>query len=111
MTAPEGTFIARVLDGGIQLPPAIHLYCGAAGWTLFRFVVVDRNHLVMRPVLAEDAAGEFHASLGGDGRLWIPAELRASVGLGEQSVMLRVEDGAIGIYLRKVFDTLGFRPG
>jgi hypothetical protein len=109
MTAPVGTFIARVLDGGIQLPPAIHSYCGAAGWTLFRFAVVDRNHMIMRPVLAEDA-GEFHASLDGDGRLWIPAELRAPVGLGEQSVMLRVEDGSIGVYLRKVFDTLGFRP-
>jgi bifunctional DNA-binding transcriptional regulator/antitoxin component of YhaV-PrlF toxin-antitoxin module len=65
--------------------------------------------MIMRPVLAEDA-GEFHASLDGDGRLWIPAELRAPVGLGEQSVMLRVEDGSIGVYLRKVFDTLGFRP-
>ncbi len=69
MTAPVGTFIARVLDGGIQLPPAIHSYCGAAGWTLFRFVVMDRNHLVMRPVLGEAAAGVFHASLGGAGRL------------------------------------------
>ena len=111
MTPPVGPFIARVMDGGIQLPPAIHGYCGVAGWTLFRFVVMDRNHMVMRPVLTDDAAGEFHASLGGDGRVWIPGELRASVGLGEQSVMLRVEDGGIGVYLRKVFDTLGFRPG
>jgi hypothetical protein len=30
--------------------------------------------------------------------------------MGEQSVMMRIEDGAIGIYLRKVFETLGFGP-
>jgi hypothetical protein len=36
--------------------------------------------------------------------------LRALVGLGEQSVMMRAENGAICIYLRKVFETLGFGP-
>ena len=56
MTPPVGTFIARVMDGGIELPPAIHAYCGVAGWTLFRFVVVDRNHMVMRPVLTSTMA-------------------------------------------------------
>jgi hypothetical protein len=32
------------------------------------------------------------------------------VSLGEQSVMMRVESEGIGIYLRKVFETLGFGP-
>jgi len=64
----------------------------------------------MQPVLAEDPAIDFHAGLGTDGRLWIPAALRQMVSLGEQSVMLRVENGAINMYLRKVFETLGFRP-
>ena len=40
----------------------------------------------------------------------VPRALRKSVELGEQSVMLRIEEGAIHVYLRKVFDTLGFRP-
>jgi hypothetical protein len=77
---------------------------------LFRFVAAGEDHLTMHPVLPKDSAGAFHASLGPDGRLWIPAELRKMVALGEQSVMLRIENGAISMYLRKVFETLGFRP-
>jgi|GEM_PF-2345931 len=111
MTPPAGTFIARVQNGAIQLPPPLQRYCEAAGWTLFHFVVVDKNHLVMQPVLPNDADAAFHASLGTGGSLWIPEELRQSVALREQSVMLRIEDGAIGVYLRKAFDTLGFGPG
>ena len=52
----------------------------------------------------------FFSSLSDDGRLWIPAALRQSVSLLEQNVMMRIENGSIGVYLRKVFDTLGFRP-
>lgn len=92
------------------MPPPLKRYCDAERWSLFRFIVRDDDRLTMQPVLPEDAGAEFHASLGDDGRLWIPAELREAVSLGEQSVMLRVEDGAISMYLRKVFDTLGFRP-
>jgi hypothetical protein len=32
------------------------------------------------------------------------------VGMGEQSVMMRIEKGSIGVFLRKVFETLGFGP-
>ena len=113
MIAPAGTFLAPVRNGSIQLPPPLKLYCEAEGWNLFRFVVTDDVHLTMHPVLPEnkeDTATPFHASLGPDGRLWIPAELRKTVSLGEQSVMLRVENGVINMYLRKVFETLGFRP-
>jgi hypothetical protein len=85
-------------------------YCEFEGWSLFRFVVIDTDHLVMEPVLGDDPAIDLQASLGDDGKLWIPGTLRQSVSLGEQSVMLRVEKGAIHLYLRKVFDTLGFRP-
>ena len=110
MTAPAGTFLAPVRSGVIQLPPPLRNYCEAEGWSLFRFVVTGDDHLTMQPVLPADSAGAFHASLGPDGRLWIPAELRKTLSLGEQSVMLRVENGAISMYLRKVFETLGFRP-
>ncbi len=110
MTPPAGTFLAPVRNGAIQLPPPLKEYCDAEGWSLFRFVVNGKDHLTMQPVLPEDSAVDFHASLGPDGRLWIPAELRKTVSLGEQSVMLRVENGAISMYLRKVFETLGFRP-
>jgi hypothetical protein len=110
MPPPAGTFLAPVRNGAIQLPTPLKLYCDAEGWSLFRFVVTGDDHLTMQPVLPEDSATPFHASLGSDGRLWIPAELRKTVSLGEQSVMLRVENGAISMYLRKVFETLGFRP-
>jgi hypothetical protein len=86
-------------------------YCDAENWSLFRFDIVDRDHLAMHPVLPEDSSSNFHASLSPDGFLWIPAPLRNVLELGEQSVMLRIEEGAIHVYLRKVFDTLGFRPG
>jgi hypothetical protein len=108
--APAGTFLAPVRSGAIHLPTPLKQYCDAEGWSLFRFVVTSDDHLTMQPVLPEDSAGAFHASLGPDGQLWIPAELRKMVSLGEQSVMLRVENGAISMYLRKVFETLGFRP-
>jgi len=110
MIAPAGTFLAPVRNGAIQLPPPLKLYCEAEGWSLFRFVVTGDDHLTMQPVLPEGSATPFHASLGPDGRLWIPAKLRRTVSLGEQSVMLRVENGVINVYLRKVFETLGFRP-
>ena len=110
MSPPAGTFIARVQNGAIQLPPPLRQYCAAEGWTLFHFAVVNKDQFIMQPVPQDDPTASFHASLDPGGRLWIPAELRESVSLGEQSVMLRVENGAIGVYLRKVFDTLGFRP-
>jgi hypothetical protein len=110
MAPPAGTFLAPVRNGVIQLPPPLKEYCDAEGWSLFRFVVTGDDRVTMQPVLPDDSTTSFHASLGADGRLWIPAELRKTVSLGEQSVMLRVENGAIQMYLRKVFDTLGFRP-
>ena len=106
---PEGTFLAPVRKGIIQLPPPMARYCQSVGWTLFRFEATDDDHVTMQPILGDDAAG-FHASLGSDGKLWIPSDLRDSVSLGEQSVMLRIENGTIRMYLRKVFETLGFRP-
>ena len=110
MTPPEGTFVAQVRNGAILIPPPLRQYCESGNWTLFRFDIVDPHHLTMRPVLPDDTQSSFHASLAPDGLLWIPAEVRQSVALGEQSVMLRIEEGAIHVYIRKVFDTLGFRP-
>ena len=110
MTPPVGTFLARVRDGVMQLPPPLKQYCETQAWTLFRFAVVDEDHLTLHPVQTGDTGVPFHASLNPDGRVWIPAALRTQVSLGEQSVMLRIENGTINMYLRKVFDTLGFRP-
>lgn len=110
MTAPGGTFLAPVRNGAIRIPAPIREYCDAGNWTLFRFEVIDADHVKMHPVLHDDAAGDFNASLSPDGMMWIPADVRKSVSLGEQSVMLRIEGGVIHLYLRKVFDTLGFRP-
>lgn len=117
MAPPAGTFLAKVRDGAIQFPPPLKAYCEAEGWDLFRVVPGDPDRLVLEPVLAsDDDAAEpelvdgFCSSLSADGRLWIPAALREAVSLLEQSVMMRVEHGVIGVYLRKVFETLGFRP-
>jgi hypothetical protein len=116
---PAGTFLARVRDGGIQFPPPLKAFCDAEGWNLFRLVPGDPDHLSLEPILASDSEtpgtepglmDDFCSSLTDDGRLWIPAKLRDDVSLVEQFVMVRVENGGIGVYLRKVFDTLGFRP-
>jgi hypothetical protein len=108
---PAGTFLGPVRNGAIRIPGPLKAYCDAESWTLFRFDFVDKDHLTMHPVLPEDSSTDFHVSLTPEGLLWIPARLRQSLALGEQSVMLRIEDGAIHVYIRKVFDTLGFRPG
>lgn len=113
VTPPAGTFLAKVRNGLIQFPGPIHKFCEAAGWTLFRVEIVDDHRLEILPVLGDDDTDipdEFNSSLSGDGKLWIPAVLRSLVGLGEQSVMMRIEGDGIGIYLRKVFETLGFGP-
>jgi hypothetical protein len=113
MTPPAGTFLAKVRDGVVQLPPPLKRFCDASDWTLFRVVRRGENHLEIQPILADDISGisdEFQSSLSREGGLWIPAPVRALVGLGEQSVMMRAENGAIHIYLRKVFETLGFGP-
>jgi hypothetical protein len=119
MNPPTGTFLAKVRGGAVQLPPPLKRFCEGNDWTLFRVERRDRDRLEIRPILPDDLSGgdplsgvadEFQSSLSADGHLWIPSPLRALVGLGEQSVMMRVENGAIEIYLRKVFETLGFGP-
>ncbi len=117
MAPPPGTFLARVRAGAIQFPPPLKAYCDSEGWDLFRVLPGDADRLLLEPVLqSEPEEGEpdlvdgFCASLSPEGRLWIPTDLRESVSLQEQNVMMRIENGTIGIYLRKVFDTLGFRP-
>jgi len=113
VAAPAGTFLAKVRDGLIQFPKPIHIWCESAGWTLFRVEVTDDDRLELNPVLGDDEidrSDEFHSSLSSDGKLWIPAVLRTMVGMGEQSVMMRVERVGIAVFLRKVFETLGFGP-
>jgi hypothetical protein len=110
---PSGTFLAQVRGGAVQFPAPIKRFCDARSWTLFQVVMLDDDRLEIVPVLPGDDAdtlSEYHSSLSGDGPLWIPGALRELVNLGEQSVMMRIEEGVIRIYLRKVFKTLGFGP-
>ncbi|HZL57446.1 MAG TPA: hypothetical protein VFC21_10210 [Bryobacteraceae bacterium] len=116
MTPPGGTFLAKVSGGAVQLPPPVKRYCEASEWSLFRVRSTDDHRLELQPVRGEggcdfsDDSSAYLSALAPDGRLWIPAPLRTTVGMGEQSVMMRVENGVIAIYLRKVFETLGFGP-
>jgi hypothetical protein len=107
---PAGTFLAKVRGGAIQFPRPLRDYCNAVGWDLFRVVPGDADRLLLEPVMESDPVDDLCSSLSDEGNLWIPAPLRESVRLAEQSVMMRVEGGGIGVYLRKVFETLGFRP-
>jgi len=105
--------VAKVREGAVQLPPPLKRFCEANEWTLFRVGVRDENLLEIRPVLPgeeSDVTDLSHSSLSAEGHVWIPQRLRALVGLGEQSVLVRAENGGINIYLRKVFETLGFGP-
>jgi hypothetical protein len=105
--------MAKVRNGVVQFPPPLKTWCEAEGWNLFRVIRRGDDLLRIDPVLPADDIDvtiEFCASLQPEGGLWIPEELRRLVSLGDQSVMMRFEDGAISIYLRKVFETLGFRP-
>ena len=114
---PAGTFMAKVRAGCIQFPPPMKRWCDTEGWNLFRVIRRGDDLLRLDPILAGDEADldfdvtdEFRTSLQPDGRLWIPETMRDLVSLHEQSVMMRIEDGALNVYLRKVFETLGFRP-
>jgi hypothetical protein len=103
--------MAPVRNGAIRFPAPFRQFCDSQGWNLFRIEVAGDNHLALHPVLEGDDASELQASFTPDGRLWIPAELREAVSLAEQSVMMRALEGVIHVYLRNVFDTLGFGPG
>jgi hypothetical protein len=110
---PLGTFVANVRGGVVEFPPPVRRYCDSNEWTLFRVSMLDDDRLEITPVLPgddSDLRDDHISTLSPDGRLWIPSALRELVSLGEQSVMMRVEDNAIRIYLRKIFKTLGFRP-
>ncbi len=113
VVAPEGTFMGRVQSGTLQMPAPVHRYCMANTWTLLRTVPLNDHCIELQPVgPEEDADGDedFVASLSADGKLWIPGAVRQVVGLKEQSVFVRVEGGVVRLYLRKVFETLGFGP-
>jgi hypothetical protein len=103
--------MAPVRKGAVRFPPALRKFCEDHGWNVLRIAMAGDDHLTVQPVLTSDDTEGLQASLTPDGDLWIPAELRQAVSLGEQSVMMRAGQGVIHVYLRKVFDTLGFRPG
>jgi hypothetical protein len=118
---PVGTFLAKVREGLIQVPPPLKYFCRASGWTLFAVSMRDDSSLELRPILpGEDDADPIItetlqvdapcSSLSNDGTLWIPASIRGPLRLGEQSVMMRIEGDVMAMYLRNVFETLGFGP-
>ncbi len=111
---PVGTFLAHVRQGVVTLPPPIVQFCQAKAWNFFRIASLDEERLEFTPVLPDDDLDDvdvgFHSSLSEDGKLWIPADLRKAVMLGEQAVMVRIEEGTLRMYLRRVFKTLGFGP-
>jgi len=118
---PAGTFLAKASEGVIQLPPPLKRFCDASGWTLFSVSIRDESRLELRPILPGDTAADLIvteslkdaapcSSLSDAGQLWIPASIRGPVRLGEQSVMMRVEGDVMAVYLRNVFETLGFGP-
>jgi len=110
---PSGTYMATVRRGCVRFPPLFKAWCDQEGWNLFRVIRRGDDLLRLDPVLPgddSDVSADFCSSLQPDGNLWIPETMRSLVSLGEQSVMMRFEDGALNIYLRKVFETLGFRP-
>ena len=114
MTPPTGTFMASVRSGTVHLPPPLIRFCQDAQWTLFSISYLDEERLEFAPVMPDDDIDNpgigFHSSLSESGTLWVPAELREAVALGDQSVMVRIEEGTIRMYLRRVFKTLGFGP-
>jgi hypothetical protein len=113
MNPASGTFMAKARGGAVEFPPPIRRFCDVNQWSLFRVLMLDDDRLEIQPVLPgeeSDLDRDYHSSLSPEGQLWIPAALRELVTLGEQSVMMRIEDGVIRIYLRKVFRTLGFGP-
>lgn len=118
VSAPAGTFLAQVRGGVIQFPGPLKVWCHHSGWNLFRVWVDSPDRLTLQPVTGdvsinvymEDETASYESSFDPEGKLWIPADLREMVCLREQTVMIRVEDGVIRIFLRKVFETLGFGP-
>lgn len=116
MNAPAGTFLGKTKNHAIRFPRPLREFCLGEGWDLFRFHILNHDHFELEPVLEDrpesqsDDEDTYFASLSAEGELWIPEVMRHQVELEEQSVMMRVENGKVGVYLRNVFETLGFRP-
>ena len=108
-TPPAGAFMAKVRAGCIQFPLPMKAWCKSEGWDLFRVIFRGNDLLRLDPVLSRDNidagadadidAAEFCSSLQPDGQLWIPLTMRNLVSLGEQSVMMRLEDGGLNAIL------------
>ena len=104
MSTPVGNYLATTRKGALNLSPPIRRYCSEQGWARFEVLVLDHDHLILRP----DPDGD--TLLDADGKLALAPAVIEAIELGEQSVMLRIESGLIHVAIRQVFDTLGFRP-
>lgn len=106
------TYIAKTEGDRLQLPPAIADYVRRAEW-LDILVSPDSGAecITLFPLPHPDAPPTgFTTRLEPGGALHLSPEVCRLLRLDGQSVMVRVEGDVIRVYLRRVFQTLGFRP-
>ena len=106
------TYLAQTKADRIQLPPAIAEQVRNSGWLDIMIAADDGNEsLTAYPIPHPNAPAEGHTTqLDAQTGLCIGDKLRKQVNLDGQNVMVRFEGDALKIYLRRVFQTLGFRP-
>ena len=63
MTTPAGNYLAQTRKGALNFAPPIRRYCKEQGWNRFEALVLDHDHLVLRPDPERDTL------LDADGRL------------------------------------------
>ena len=107
---PVGTYIARTEDDIIHLPSPVADYVVEAGWQRVRVVPGDESVTIV-PLPSPDAAGGHDAEVEAGGLVRIGSALQRQLGLEGQHVMVRFEGDTLRVFVRRVFQTLGFRPG
>ena len=113
MQPPAGTFLATTTDDRVQLPPAIVAFLRESQWTEVLVTSSAADEVITIypiPYLGVSVETGFTSEMTADGVIAIGDQNRRTVGLNGQGVMVRVESDILRIYLRRVFQTLGFRP-
>jgi hypothetical protein len=106
------TYIAQTKGDRIQLPPVIAGQIRNAGWLAVLIAPAEDNESLTAYPLPHPMAPitGFTTQLDEKDGIHISDAIRRQVSLDGQSVMVRIEDDVLRIYLRHVFKTLGFRP-
>jgi hypothetical protein len=106
------TYLAQTRGERIQLPPAIAEQVRTAGWLDVLVVPAADNESLTAYPLPHPGAPEsgFTTHIDDTDGLHISESIRKQIALDGQSVMVRIEEDVLKIYLRRVFKTLGFRP-